>query len=140
MAVYIAQRNFVQVPAGITWLTLSPTTLGIKILKVEFDAGSTNTSNIYRSTGTVTGGTAFTPSPLRNGTGAPSPTATAKYNVTSVSGTPVYFVNNAANAASPFQPVASLIVPVGDVFVVKASAAGNSVAIHYDELEIQPGY
>lgn len=140
MTLYIAERNNVQVPAGITRLTLAPTTLAIKVLKVEFSIGTSSTLSVYRSVGTTTGGTTFTPAPLRDGPAAPSPTATAKYNVTSISGTPVYFENLVSSTSSPYQPFASLMVPVGSVFVVEASTAGNYVYIHYDEQRLQGGF
>lgn len=136
MSVYVAEMTATQAGTNFTNMVLTPGVLPIKILKVEFTFSSTG-PNIYRSVGTGTGGTSLTPSALRSA--APASVATVKYGATSVSGTPVYYGSGLVAGASPYQPVSSLIISAGSVFVV-AAASLSSVYIHFDELEIQPGF
>lgn len=138
MSVYLAEMTTTQAGASFNRMVLTPVSLPIKVLQVSFVSGSG--VNIYRSTGVGTGGTSLTPVILRGGAAAPAATTTAKYNVTSVSGTASYFTNT--STVTPFQPLASLIIPVGNILVVDANTASQftNIYIYFDELEIQPGY
>jgi hypothetical protein len=110
----------------------------LKIIQVEYQVTGT-TANVFRNVGTVTGGTTLTPAALR--AGAQAAGATSKYNVTSVSGTAVYFVAGDA-ASNTYKPPASLMVAAGSVLSVTSTAANGLqyVSITFDEQRMQGGF
>lgn len=140
MSQYLTALTQGQTGGAFGRVIITPTTLAVKISKVSRFAPGTAYINIYRSPSAISsGGTAYTPSPMRTRTGTPSglpATATVKYNVTSVSGTPTYFVYQ-GSTPDPFEPKADLIVAPGTTFVVEAYLpSAGAVGQYFTDLSI----
>ena len=148
MTVYVAEWTSAQNgSAAFDKVGLAPGSLAVKIVKIVV-LSSTAVDVARYSSSSITGGTVLTPTPMRDGAG--SPTATVKYNATSFSGTPTYFVQNnegwdgapSTSVPNTYTPQASLIVKSGAVFVVKNTVTPANIAymaIYFDEQRLQGG-
>lgn len=128
-------NNYITVKAGAV--------LPIKLGRVDISMGGAGGFTVYMYTGggAITGGSTFTPIPLRSA--APAAGVTSKVGATAISGTANIFTSPtlAAGTAQSWSSPASVVIPAGSSTVIGVLLSGTGVAtIYVDELEIIPGF